>query len=113
MAATHPSLYEAFSISSQEDAREAAVVPIGELDLSCADELEREVRDLGAAGCRRIVLDLRQLRFIDSTGLRILLSLRNDAARDGHDLKLVPGPPEVQRLFHLTATTGLFDWRDY
>ena len=49
---------------------------------------------------------------LDSTGLRVLLSLRNDAKRDGHSLVLIPGSPAVQRVFALTATRTLFDWRE-
>jgi anti-anti-sigma factor len=52
------------------------------------------------------------VEFLDSMGLRVLLSLRNDAKRDGHSLVLVPGPRAVQRVFALTATRTLFDWRD-
>jgi hypothetical protein len=36
--------------------------------------------------------------------------LRNDARRCGQRLTLVPGPPQVQRVFFLTGTRRLFDW---
>jgi len=49
---------------------------------------------------------------MDSTGLRLLISLRNTAKREGHRLMVVPGPRQVQRIFDLTATRGLFDWRE-
>jgi anti-anti-sigma regulatory factor len=45
------------------------------------------------------------------SGLRLLLALRSDAQRDGHILRLVPGSPEVQRIFALTGTRTLFEWR--
>jgi anti-anti-sigma factor len=108
----HPQ-YEPFSVAVVPNRREADVVPTGELDLATASSVDREVRALRGAGFDRVVLDLRRLTFIDSTGLRTLLSLRNDAKRDGHTLALVPGRPEVQRVFELTATRGLFDWRNY
>jgi len=44
--------------------------------------------------------------------LRLLLSLRNTAEREGHRLSIVPGPRQVQRVFDLTATRALSDWRD-
>ena len=100
-----------FSISVVPDREEVAVIPAGELDLASAELVEREVRDLCRSGFDRIVLDLRQLEFLDSSGLRALLSLRNDAKRDGHRLELVAGPRRVQRVFEITATRGLFDWR--
>jgi anti-sigma B factor antagonist len=58
-----------------------------------------------------VVLDLSGLRFVDSQGLGLLLSLRNDAKRNGHSLTLVRGPAVVQRVFALTGTRGLFDWQ--
>ncbi len=112
MTTMRSAAYEPFSISVIPDRQEVAVIPKGELDMSCVDALDREVRELRAAGFSEIVLDLRKVSFLDSTGLRLLLSLRSDAERDGHDLTLVRGPRAVQRIFELTATRGLFDWRE-
>lgn len=100
-----------FAVEVVPDRSEVAVVPRGELDLSCADALHDQVRELREAGFDRIVVDLRQLTFLDSTGLRVLLTLHNDAQRGGHALTLIPGPREVQRVFELTGTRGLFAWR--
>jgi anti-sigma B factor antagonist len=105
-------VYTPFSISVQPERSRVAVVPEGELDAAAIEPLESEVRELRAAGFDHIVIDLRRLSFIDSSGLRVLLSLRNDSLRDGHRLTLLRGPRTVQRLFELTATKGLFDWRD-
>ena len=110
MAATAPSP-DPFSLAVLPGTEEAVVVPAGELDAGSATELDRTVRDLRAGGAEALVLDLRALTFVDSAGLRLLLSMRNDAKRDGHDLTLIPGSREVQRVFELTATRTLFDWR--
>lgn len=91
----------------------AVVVALsGELDLASVDVLEREVRRLRLAGSNHVVVDLRDVEFMDSTGLRLLISLRNTAKREGHGMVVVPGSHQVQRIFDLTATRGLFDWRD-
>ncbi len=103
--------YVPFSVSVTPDRGEVAVVPRGELDLSSIDALEREVRELRDAGFEQIVVDLRHLTFMDSSGLRLLISLRNDAARNGHRLTLKPGSEAIQRVFAITGTRGLFDWR--
>jgi anti-anti-sigma factor len=100
-----------FTISIEPDRDTVAVAPVGELDLASVGKVEREVRALRGAGCRHVVVDLRRTVFLDSTGLRLLMQLRNDAARDGHELTLVPGRPEVARIFELTGTRGLFRWR--
>ena len=101
-----------FSISVDPARDEVIVVPAGELDLATAERLEAEVGELRDAGFEAIVVDLRQLTFIESTGLRVLLTLRNTARRADHRLVLVRGPRQVQRVFEMTATQGLFDWRD-
>ena len=90
---------------------EAALVVVGELDLESAHELERVVSELRVLQVTEIVLDLRQVDFIDSSGLRTLLALRNDAKRNGHSLTLIPPAPAVRRLFEITGTRGLFDWQ--
>ena len=113
MAALPAQPPEPFSVAVVPDRREVAVVPEGELDLATADALDDEVRELRASGFEHILVDLRRLTFLDSSGLRVLLTLRNDAVREGHTLKLVPGPRSVQRVFEITGTRGLFDWRDY
>jgi anti-anti-sigma factor len=80
--------------------------------MESADELEREVRQLRGSGIERVVIDLRGVEFLDSAGLRVLISLRNDAKRRRHSLSLVRPPATVRRVFTLTGTHGLFDWRE-
>jgi anti-sigma B factor antagonist len=76
-------LRQQFSLSVVPNRSEVVVVPMGELDVSCADALDAEVRELRRSGFDRVVIDLRGVEFMDSTGLRVLLSLRNDAKRHG------------------------------
>jgi len=107
-----PPRYAPFAISTDLDAGSAAIALRGELDLDSAGRLEAEVGRARARGATRIVLDLQQVDFIDSTGLRVLLSLRNDIKRSGDALLLVPPPPAVLRIFAITGTRGLFDWQE-
>lgn len=100
-----------FVVSVSRHASEVAVAPRGELDLGSAEELTRKVQDVWSAGSDRVVIDLEPLEFLDSSGLRALLALRESAARERRDLALRPGPPVVQRIFELTGTLELFRWR--
>lgn len=70
----------------------------GELDMSVVPAVEERLDGAIDGG---LVLDLSGLKFIDSSGLRLILQLREAAERDGWTLQLVPGPPEVQRVFQL------------
>ena len=54
----------------------------------------------------RLILDLSQLEFMDSTGLRLILRWDAEARKDGFSIGLVPGPPVVQRVFELTGTAA-------
>jgi anti-anti-sigma factor len=79
------------------------VRPHGELDLSSVDQLDSTLRELREGGFDQIELDLSALSFIDSTGLRLVLAWDGAARRDGMRLRLVPGPPAVQRVFEVTG----------
>ena len=95
-----------------EDEGAHVVCLYGELDLSTADALDRELGRLETSNGRRIVLDLSGLAFVDSSGLRILLKAHNRAQDDGFTLSLLRGRPEVQRVFELTATDRLLPFED-
>jgi anti-anti-sigma factor len=105
-----PSRYRPFSIAVQRSDREVSIAVVGDLDLASADRLEREVAQQCAAGNTRLLIDLGEVDFIDSTGLRVLLALRNDAKRKAHVLTLVPPSPAARRIFTITGTRALFDW---
>jgi anti-anti-sigma regulatory factor len=67
----------------------------GHTTISLEGELE------SSDGPGRIVIDLRGLRFMDSTGLRLLVTADLRLRRDGRELALVPGPEAVHRVFRL------------
>jgi anti-anti-sigma factor len=81
----------------------AVVALAGELDLAGATRLEDELERLEASDAvRALVLDLRGLEFLDSSGLRLVV-LADQRARDaGRRLALVPGREAVQRIFDIT-----------
>ena len=104
--------YTPFALTVTQSDGEVAVVLAGELDLESADTLNNRFSELQLCGITEIVLDLHKVDFIDSSGLRTLLALRNDAKRNGHALTLVAPAPTVGRVFEVTGTRALFDWRD-
>ena len=110
MASTALTSYEEFSLTIVPNREEVVVALRGEIDLDCAAVIEGEVRELIDRGFDRVVLDLREVSFLDSTGLHTLLSLRERAQRAGGHLVLVPGPGAVQRIFEVTGIADRFDW---
>jgi anti-sigma B factor antagonist len=81
------------------------VTPRGELDLATAPDVERRLRELREAGFDHVLLDLRELAFIDSSGLRLVMSEDAAARADGRTLEIIPGGPAVQRIFDLAGVT--------
>jgi anti-anti-sigma factor len=74
----------------------------GELDLASVPTLEHAVAGAPLDGATEIVLDLRELEFIDSTGLRAILLQDKRSAERGQAFALVRGPEQVQRLMTMT-----------
>jgi anti-sigma B factor antagonist len=74
----------------------------GELDLASVPLLESEVENATLDDPTMIVLDLRGLEFIDSTGLRAILSLDQRSTERGQTFALVRGSQQVQRLMNMT-----------
>lgn len=74
----------------------------GELDLASGPRLEVELAALDA-GVRLVVVDLRNLEFMDSTGLSIIVRAHQRLAEQDCELSLVRGSPQVQRLLDLTG----------
>jgi anti-anti-sigma factor len=94
---------ESFRCESRRDGDVAWVQPIGELDLDTATNLDQELAAVREAGAARIVLDMRALTFMDSTGLRLVIRWDTDARQGGFEFAIVPGTEVVQRVFRLTG----------
>jgi len=75
----------------------------GEIDLSTVDELEGRLRGSLDGGPPLLVIDLRQVTFLDSSGLRLLLRLDERQKGIGGRMVLVQGGRRVARVFELTG----------
>lgn len=94
---------EPFRCESGSDGDRWWVRPLGELDLDTAPLLERKLGAARTDGAEQLVLDLRGLTFMDSTGLRLVIRWHTAASQDGFDFAIVPGADVVQRVFRLTG----------
>jgi anti-sigma B factor antagonist len=91
-----------FVCSSTGGGLDAAWVHVaGALDIATSPQLDRALREESA---RLVVLDLRDLAFIDSAGVHTILEASAVARRDGRRLILLRGTPNVDRLFALTGS---------
>jgi len=86
------------------DRNQAVVIGVtGELDLASSPALERELERGVASQAEVVVVDLRQLDFMDSTGLSVLVRAHQRATEKGKRFGVVRGPQQVQRLLSLTG----------
>lgn len=86
------------------------VRPIGELDLATVDELDHAVVEAGRAPA--LVIDLSELEFLDTSGMRFLLRAQAECESDGCELTFVRGTPEVERLFSVAGFADRLPFED-
>lgn len=95
----HP--YLTIEVTSASEAQ--TIVLTGEADLLGAPNIETALTDAAADTPELIVVDLRNLTFIDSSSLQALLTGHQLCRAHGHEMRIIPGPKNVQRLFELTG----------
>jgi anti-sigma B factor antagonist len=103
----NPAEFEPFRCEVDPDRESVIVRPVGELDLATAPIVDSQLSELVAAGFQSVVLDLRKLCFMDSTGLKLLMSWEARSRAEGIALRMLPGPPAVQRVFQVAGVTHL------
>jgi anti-anti-sigma factor len=94
-----------FAVDTHTTEGALTLVLSGELDLVAAPALERAMADQAQTDLDVIVIDLRRLDFMDSTGLHMVLRIQQSAHDAGRRFALIRGPDQVQRLFDLTGLT--------
>jgi anti-sigma B factor antagonist len=97
-------------IQAHQEGDSITIALSGETDLSTVHSLDAAIRRAEQTEAERIVLDLSDLSFVDSTGLSVLLRASRRSREDGNRLSFVPSKHEaVTRLVALTETGAMFD----
>lgn len=103
---------EPFSVTTDVGNGVARATLAGELDLLSAPRLDEALRRPELAESPWLVIDLRELEFMDSTGLRALLTAHGRANEGGRRLSLVVGEGAVGRLIELTGVRDIVECLD-
>jgi anti-sigma B factor antagonist len=98
-----PSLCE---VSCLDD--RAIVLPRGDIDLSTAPAMLRDARAALALTVERIVVDLRHVTFMDSSGIHALNAARIEAAEHGIGFTLASVPPQPRTVLEITGLAEVF-----
>jgi anti-anti-sigma factor len=92
---------------SAESVGDASVVRIdGEVDMSNADDIEHQIRT-SAEGTHLVVLDLAEVSFFDSSGIRMLFGIRQELQGKGIQIAVVA--PEGSRVSHILDVARVDD----
>jgi anti-anti-sigma factor len=102
-----------FSISTSDRDGRAVVVVRGELDLATAPELQAALSERLDAG-QDVVLDLRELAFLDSTGLRVLVATHARAEEGEHSFLIVRPRPGamIEKILAISGVESVLDLID-
>lgn len=92
-----------FRLETRKEGRATVIVVSGELDLASSPALQEELDRAAESGAGLVIIDLRELDFMDSTGLSVLVRAHQRADEQGRRLAMVKGPQQVQRLLSLTG----------
>ena len=91
-----------FNVAVRREGAALVVAPEGELDMATVGSL-RERLEVDLGGARYLVLDLRGLGFLDTSGLQLVFEQQRRAEREGFSFVLVRGKRHVQRLFDIAG----------
>ena len=100
------------SLTTSVTGATAVIALSGELDLAAAGLLEQELARPEADAAQAVVIDLRDVEFMDSSGLRVLAVAGRRAQERGRRFALVPGAAQVMRVFDITRMRERLEFVD-
>jgi anti-sigma B factor antagonist len=92
-----------FRVEVRSEGPASVLTLSGELDLASSPALEQELDRALEAGTNQLIVDLRELEFMDSTGLSVLVKAHQRVEEAGARFGVVKGSAQVQRLLSLTG----------
>jgi len=104
-----PDAAPTFDVSLEARDDELWVLPTGDLDLGSAEELDEALALALRSAATAVVVDLRGLDFLDSTGLRVLVTAC--AGPDGRRVALIPGNEHVQHVLRVSGLSSELPFR--
>jgi anti-sigma B factor antagonist len=93
-------LPDPFGVEIRPDRRRVIVVPSGELDLGTVGQLAEAIDGVVDSGFQDVVLDLRRLGFIDSSGLHLVVA---QARRPDATVRVIDGTAPIARVFDISG----------
>ena len=92
-----------FRVEVRRDGPTCVIAVSGELDLASSAALEEELARITGSDAEQMIVDLRSVEFMDSTGLSVLVKAHQQAQDSGQRFAVVRGSQQVERLLTLTG----------
>jgi anti-anti-sigma factor len=86
----------------------SVLVPVGRLDTDSSSDLELALQDLRAAGSKHFVIDMDEIGYVSSAGLRVLLMLAKQLEGGKGSMRISGLNPQVKQVFDIAGFTKLF-----
>ena len=91
------------SVYTHREEDTAFLTLTGEADVSSAPRLEETLRDLTAAGCLHLCIDMEKVAYIDLAGLRTFLNAGGWLSPWGGSVRLVGCGPFLRKVLYVTG----------
>lgn len=101
-----------FDIQVVRNGASTRLAPVGELDIATTPALERAITEATREAGTALVLDLRELTFMDSSGLRTLAQTNARAESNGFTLSIWRGPPQIDRVLQISGLEAMLPLGD-
>jgi anti-anti-sigma factor len=98
-----------FRVEVEPDRQRVIVRPVGDVDLASANDVERPLFELLDRGFAHVVVDLRRVTFLDSSGIRMLVNAHKHAEQLGSRMSVMLGGEASRRALEIT---GMLDYLD-
>ncbi len=99
---------QVFGVDEDREAGRTVVTVSGEVDVATAPALRECLDRVVGLDEGAVVVDLRGVTFIDSTGLGVLIGAHRASSDAGRELRLVLAEPRILKVFEITGLTDLF-----
>jgi len=100
-------------IASRTESGDTALLQLaGEVDVANVAQVREAALKLLAGGAKRLVIDLSETEYLDSSGLGMLVGLLKRLKEAGGEMAIAGAQPRVRRLFDITGLKQIFALHD-
>jgi anti-anti-sigma factor len=79
----------------------------GSIDALTAGEVQQYFNDLIGTGVEKVILNLDQVDFMSSAGLRVIMAVSKEVRQQGGDLRLAAAQPGVEKMLKISGFTSI------